>query len=72
MYGITTSTGFIDGTFNWNISQTYWTNEHDDNTKVQDFSTIDQNFTIDKSGTVRATKGNATGVASLDAPTSSF
>ncbi|MDR1479205.1 MAG: hypothetical protein LBJ00_09705 [Planctomycetaceae bacterium] len=71
-YGITTPVGFIDGTFNWSISQTYWTNQHDDNTKVQDFSTIDQNAIIEQSGRMTANKGNAIGSASLDAPTSNF
>jgi hypothetical protein len=72
MYGITTSTGFVDGTFNWNISQTYWPKNGDNNTRVQDFSSIDQNFIIDKNGTVSAIKGNASGAAALNAPTSSY
>jgi hypothetical protein len=72
LYGITTASGFIDGTLNWNISQTYWIGEATDANKVSDFSAIDQNSTIDNSGRMSVNKGNASGSAALNDPSSGF
>jgi hypothetical protein len=67
-FGIAEQPGFTDGTFNWNISQSYWINEE----KVSDYSRIDNLITITSNGTVTILKGNATGSATLNAPTYDF
>jgi hypothetical protein len=71
-YGISTPTGFIDGTLVWNISCSYWTDKNDNTTKVQDFSHIDQIFIIEQDGKATVIKGNATGYATLNYKNSTF
>jgi hypothetical protein len=68
--GITTTSGYIEGHKQWNISQTYWIGTKKDENMVSDFSRIDQTSEITEACDVTLIKGGASATAKLNDPTS--